>query len=108
MENYEIDKALTTIFEFIDFCNNYIQEKKPWELTKTNMEEFENIIYNSLDAIRIIALLLHAFIPNASDRILTQLNLKTEKTIDNCKPGLLKETKLNKKEILFAKIEDGK
>ncbi|OIO41817.1 methionine--tRNA ligase [Candidatus Pacearchaeota archaeon CG1_02_31_27] len=108
MENYEINKALTTIFEFIDFCNNYIQEKKPWELTKTNMEEFENIIYNSLDAIRIIALLLHAFIPNASDRILTQLNLKTEKTIDNCKPGLLKETKLNKKEILFAKIEDGK
>lgn len=34
-EKYEIDKALNEIFSFIDKCNEYIQEKKPWKLKIT-------------------------------------------------------------------------
>ncbi|MCK5043937.1 methionine--tRNA ligase, partial [Candidatus Pacearchaeota archaeon] len=30
-ENYELDKVLHEVFAFIDICNEYVQNKKPWE-----------------------------------------------------------------------------
>ncbi|MEK6758016.1 MAG: class I tRNA ligase family protein, partial [Nanoarchaeota archaeon] len=30
-EGYEFDKVLNEIFAFIDICNEYVQNKKPWE-----------------------------------------------------------------------------
>jgi methionyl-tRNA synthetase len=103
MQNYELDKVIGEIFAFIDSCNEFIQEKKPWEL---GGKEFKDVIYTSADSIRIIAILLWPFIPKTSEKIAKAFNFKIKSgSIGDCKPGLLKSCKIKKQEILFKKIK---
>ena len=95
IENYEFDKALNEIFAFVDICNRYIQNKKPWE-TKD-----KKILYELLDSIKAIAILLWPFIPSTSERIAK--NLGFEIKFENIKK-LLSIKKIKKSEILFKKI----
>lgn len=95
IENYEFDKALNEIFAFIDVCNEYVQSKKPWE-TKD-----KKVLYELLDSIKSIAILLWSFIPETSEKIAK--NLGFEIKFENIeKPITLKKVK--KSEILFSKI----
>jgi len=94
-ENYELDKALAEIFTFIDNCNEYVQEKKPWE-TKNN-----KVLYELADSIKAVAILLSPFMPSSCQKIADIFGFKIElKEIK--KP--LKEGKIKKAEILFKKV----
>src|SRR3989344_3790272 len=95
IDEFELDKALNEIFAFIDDCNEYVQSNKPWE-TKD-----KKILYELVDSIKAIAILLWAFIPSASEKIAKQL--QTEIKYENInKPIEVK--KIKKGEILFRKI----
>ncbi len=95
-DNYEFNKVLNEIFSFIDSCNQYIQDKKPWE-TKD-----QKILYELADSIKAIAILLYPFIPSTSEKIANQFNFKIDfKEI--FKP--LKISKIKKSEILFKKVK---
>ncbi|UCD21174.1 MAG: methionine--tRNA ligase [archaeon] len=83
MDNYELDKSLTLIFEFIDICNEYIQEKKPWE---TNDKK---VLFELVDSIKNIARLLGPFIPETSKKIL----------------DIFEQQNIKKAEVLFEKIK---
>ena len=94
IENYRFDKALNDIFAFIDICNEYVQNKKPWE-TKD-----KKILYELLDSIKAIAILLWPFIPETSEKISKDLGFKIKfENID--KPITVK--KIKKSGILFEK-----
>jgi len=82
-ENYELDKVLNEIFAFIDICNEYIQNKKPWE-TKD-----KKVLYELKESILKIAELLSPFIPETSEKITKQFSAKN----------------ITKREILFKKIK---
>jgi len=93
--NYEFDKVLNEIFAFIDVCNEYVQNKKPWE-TKN-----KEVLYEVADSIKAIAILLYPFIPSTSEKIAKQFNFKIEyNEIQNP----LKINKIKKADILFNKI----
>jgi len=95
VDNYELDKALNLIFSFIDICNEYIQAKKPWEAKD------KKILYELVDSIKAIAILLWPFIPSTSEKIAKQIGFEIKyKNID--KPLVVK--KIKKGEILFKKI----
>ncbi|MEK6918202.1 MAG: methionine--tRNA ligase [Nanoarchaeota archaeon] len=83
MEKYEFDKALSEIFTFIDVCNQYVQDKKPWG---TNDKK---VLFELKESIIKIAELLWPFIPESSEKI------------KKCFSG----SKVKKSEILFKKIE---
>ncbi len=101
MQNYELDKALAEIWKFVNKCNKYINDKKPWEIK--DKKELEKILYTLADSLRIISILLHPFIPETSEKINKQLNIQLG-TLKDCKPNLLKKTKIKKGEHLFKKI----
>jgi len=82
-EKFELDKALSEIFAFIDVCNEYVQEKKPWE-TKD-----KKVLYELKEAILKIAELLWPFIPESSEKI----------------KKIFSGKKITKPEALFKKIE---
>lgn len=82
IEKYEFDKALNKIFAFIDICNEYVQEKKPWETKDAK------VLYELKESILKIAELLLPFIPESAEKIQKQFSSK------NIKKG----------EILFKKI----
>ncbi|MDO8460010.1 MAG: methionine--tRNA ligase [Nanoarchaeota archaeon] len=95
IEKYELDKALNEVFAFIDICNEYVQEKKPWE-TKD-----KKVLFELIDSIKAIAILLWPFIPETSEKIATQLNFKIDYK-DISKP--IKIESIKKCDILFKKI----
>jgi len=96
LENLEFDKALNEIFQFIDLCNVYIQNKKPWET------QDKEVIYQLSDAIKDIAILLSPFMPETSEKIAKTFNFDISlSSLD--KP--LKISKITKSDILFKKIE---
>jgi methionyl-tRNA synthetase len=82
-ENYELDKVLNEIFAFIDTCNEYVQNKKPWETGD------KKVLYELKESILKIADLLLPFIPESAEKIKKQFRTK------NIKKG----------EILFKKIK---
>lgn len=61
--SYELDKALNEVFSFIDVCNEYVQEKRPWE-TKD-----KKVLGELREAILEISELLWPFIPDSSEKI---------------------------------------
>lgn len=102
VNNFEIDKALNLIFEFIDECNEYVQNKKPWEA-----ENKSEILYELANSIKAIAILLWPFIPNACEKIAEQFDFKVgEGTFKEIEKSLSDKAKIKKQGILFKKIEN--
>ncbi|MCX6748356.1 MAG: methionine--tRNA ligase [Candidatus Pacearchaeota archaeon] len=96
IENYELDKALNLIFEFVDSCNLYVQENELWKSGDKKK------LYELADSIKALAILLWAFIPETCEKISKVFNFKIDfKELK--KP--LKIGKIRKAEILFRKIE---
>lgn len=100
MEKYEMHHALDEIWSFINYCNKYVNDKKPWTLKG---KELETILYNLADSIRIISILISPFMPETSEKINKQLGVKSGKLKD-CTFGILKNGKVKKGEMLFKKI----
>ena len=97
-ENFETDKALGLIFAFVDECNSYIQDKKPWETHD------KKVLYELANSIKYLAVLLWPFIPETSEKIAKQFGFEIQ-------PGVLKDIEkikveeIKKGEILFKKIQ---
>ncbi len=101
IQDYKFDKALNLIFEFIDVCNEYIQDKKPWT---EECEDKKKILYELADSIKSISILLWSFMPETSEKIANQFNFKINyKEIKSP----LKISKIKKGENLFTKIKKG-
>jgi len=81
-DDLEFDKVLNEIFAFIDVCNEYVQNKKPWETGD------KKVLYELKESILEIAKLLWPFIPSTSEKITKQFSA----------------TNIKKGEILFKKI----
>jgi len=76
LDTYKISDAISKIFEFAKRCNKYIDETMPWALAKDEDKKTRlgTVLYNLLESIRFIAVLLKPFTPSTSDSILSQIN----------------------------------
>ncbi len=102
MQNYEWNRALESIWEFIQYCNKYINDTEPWKAK--NKKRLGTILYNSIESLRIISLLTYPFIPESSEKTAEQIGQK----ITSFKDAKFKKTtkgKIKKPEILFKKLE---
>jgi methionyl-tRNA synthetase len=95
IQNYKFDKALNEIFAFIDICNEYIQKNKLWQ-TKDKRK-----LYELVDSIKTISILLWPFIPETCEKIAKQFGFKI--SLDELQKPL-KRIKIKKSEILFKKL----
>lgn len=96
---YEIAEASALIVGFADSVNKYVTDNAPWTLAKEDkMIECGKVIYNTLEAMRFIAIFLYPYCPNISADILTQLNEKVDFKYSNLVWGGLKTGKITEKE----------
>ncbi len=70
----EFHHALAAIWEGVSIIDHYINENKPWKMTKK--EELETVLNQSAEGIRILAKLLQPFLPSTSEKILEQFSGK--------------------------------
>jgi len=102
MESLEFDKALNEIFAFIDECNTFVQDKKPWE---DSCKDKKKILYELANAIKDFTILLSPFIPKTAEIISEIFNFSL--TFDDLKSPL-KISEIEKSPILFKKIDANK
>lgn len=99
MKNFELHKAIEEIFNHIRKVNKYVNDMEPWKLKD---KELGNVLYNSLENLRMIAILLQPFIPETSEKINIQLGVKEGKLKDCIYKKF--NGKVKKGEYLFRKV----
>ena len=111
MEDLRVADAITEVFALFKRCNKYIDEIMPWALAKdeTKQDRLATVLYNLVESISIGATLLKSFMPETTDRILTQLNAKEVPYEDLSTFGhYVSGTKVtDAPEILFARLDLG-
>ena len=78
MNEYRTAEALEEIMILARRSNKYIDETTPWALAKdeSQKERLGGVLYNLLESIRFIAVLLQPFMPQTSASIFEQINTK--------------------------------
>ena len=72
-------KILMKIWELLDTSNQYINNTAPWNLAKSEAgkQRLATVLYNSAEAVRVIAILIAPFMPETADKMLEQLGIDT-------------------------------
>ncbi len=99
MEKLDTFKALGEIWSFIRAANKYVNDKEAW---KKKGDELSGILYNLLESLRIISILIYPFMPETSERLRRQLGVDRE-GIEYCKFGEFRG-RPRKGEYLFKKV----
>lgn len=98
-DSFEIHLALEEIWKFVRASNKYINDKEPWK----NEDCREVVLYNLLEALRVISVLLSPFIPETCEKINKQLGVKAG-DLKTVKFGLVKKYNVKREGVLFKKI----
>ncbi len=109
MDQLRVADAITEIFNIFRRCNKYIDETMPWALAKdeAKKDRLATVLYNLVEAITIGASLLEAFMPETSDKILSQLQTEKRELSAMDQFGLYPDggKVTDKPEILFARMD---
>ncbi len=112
MDQLELNKALDEIWEVLSKANKYIDLSMPWILAKEEkLERLNEVLYNLIETIRIIAVVLQPFMIDVPRKIFEQVGVEQDLQVwDSAYQfGLLKEgTKITKGENIFPRLEQGK
>ena len=112
-DDLSYNKILERIWLLVDTTNKYIDTNSPWNLVKTETGKIRlsTVMYNTVECIRAISILIYPFMPKSADTIMKQLGI--EQTIEELgleslknwggvKPG----TRIQPGLQLFPRIED--
>lgn len=108
MKTFRISDAINAVMNLARRSNKYIDETAPWVLGKNENTKprLGTVLYNLLESIRYIAVLIQPFMPDTSKAILQQINtdISDYQSLENF--GQLKAGgKTAKAEALFARID---
>jgi methionyl-tRNA synthetase len=109
LRDYKLNEALVKIWQLIGKANKYVDERAPWNLAKLDdKSELSSAMYNLVEVLRIVALLLKPFLPETGARMWEQLGLTDldSKGLADAKWGLLPAlTQTAKGDPIFPRIE---
>jgi methionyl-tRNA synthetase len=75
LDRAELTEALEEVWRRVRRLNRYVEETRPWELAKDDgaAERLDAVLYSLAEGLRIVTLLLHAYVPSSSRRLLDAL-----------------------------------
>jgi methionyl-tRNA synthetase len=73
-------RALARLWEYIRLVNRYVDEQAPWALARdpAQRRRLDTVLYNQIESLRIIALLIFPFMPHTAASIWRQLGIGQE------------------------------
>ena len=110
VENTQLNVALAEIFKVVSAANKYIDDTAPWVLAKdeANKPRLAAVLYNLLEAIRVITTLLSCFMPTTMPKAWEQIGAAADDvTYENAaKFGVLPaNVTVHKGDVLFPRID---
>ncbi len=105
LDQFELRGGLGAIIEIARAGNQYLSEREPWHLIKTDKARTATTLYLATQLVRSIGILITPFLPETAQRIQEQLNLdKGKDWWDAGNLGLKPGHKIGKPTPLFHKI----
>jgi len=110
MEKYAFQNAIVEVLNVTSRANKYIDETTPWVLAKDDDKKprLAAVMYNLLETIRICTVLLEPVMPDACEKIFSQIGVAPElKTYESATSfGALRKTvAVSKGEIIFPRLD---
>ncbi len=108
MDNLSFNTALETIWELVRRANKYLDETAPWRLAKdpSNRERLATVLYNCIETLRFLSILISPFMPNSSIKIREQIGISESQTFADLEWGKAPHgIRLGKVEPIFPRIE---
>lgn len=103
--NFDMRFACENVLKLIDFANKYIDDKKPWAMAKEGNDELGDVMYNLIELLRFITVMMMPYIPEAAGKIALQISLQDFTLSEQW--GITKEgTSIVKSDVLFPRIEE--
>jgi methionyl-tRNA synthetase len=106
---FEFKAAVDGMMALAAFGNNYIQNRAPWKMIKSDRAAAEQVIQDCLVLVRALALLFEPVIPSASQKIWEMLGNtdridehRIDESLLNLPSGILPSP-----QPVFSKLEDG-
>jgi methionyl-tRNA synthetase len=110
--------GINAIMDFCKRINGYVTETEPWKVAKEpdRKVELEAILYNTADALRALAVLLHPVMPESTEKLWQSLGanasigkIADQKISEVARWGQLPAgSKVTKTEVLFPRLEENK
>ena len=101
LEKGAFKDAINKIFEFVRWANKYFDTETPWITRTTDESACQNTLYQCVQIIGNLAVLLKPFLPFSSDKICKWLQLTDEWKVHEVSGGYV----LPEIEILFERID---
>lgn len=109
MDKLKVSSAIQNLWSLISRSNKYIDETRPWVLAKDDSKknELENVLYNLVEALRHIGVMLKPILIVASQGLFEQLNIPQDlQTWESLEFGRLGVTKVTPKPSpLFPRLD---
>ncbi|MDW7652228.1 MAG: methionine--tRNA ligase [Bacillota bacterium] len=111
MDQLLFSNALSELWTFIGRANKYIDEVAPWALAKEEKHDrLATVMYNLLESIRIVSVLLLPFMPRTPQRVWRQLGIDDKMNIHTWESvqafgGLPPGAETVPGEVLFPRME---
>lgn len=112
LDDFDFSNALGDIWKVINFTNKYIDKTAPWSLFKdeNSQERLNTVLYNMVEAIRVITVLVGAFMPRTPERVWQQLGIDNKPECQTWESLLSwgwipSETAISRGEPLFPRLE---
>ena len=108
MQDFDVSKALASIFNIFSKANAYIEKTEPFRLAKDPEKQarLQTVMRNLLECIRIGATLLYPFLPTSASKVLDALNIKEPYSFEDVeKFYALKSGTVQPLAILFPRLD---
>src|SRR5262245_57384022 len=77
IERCQYNQALERIWrQVLDPANQYADKKEPWKLVKTDKAAAQQVLYDLVEQLRVVAILLKPFLPRSASTIYRSFNFK--------------------------------
>jgi methionyl-tRNA synthetase len=104
LDRIDVTGALDVIWHEIRALNAFVAAEEPWKIAKDpdRSAELDAVLYKLAEGLRVVSILLHPWIPDASDKLLTALG---EESRDMPRFGDWEGGKVTKIDPLFPRID---
>lgn len=112
MDQLKVSSAILQVWSLISRSNKYIDETAPWVLAKDPQftPQLESVLYNLVEVLRHVGILLKPILIDASVELFDQLNIPKElQTWDSLQFGLLETVQVTDNPVpLFPRLDKKK
>lgn len=110
LDDFKFRDSVNALIDLARLGNKFLADTEPWKLIKVEDQKtkVEEIMFISIQICGMLAILCEPFMPFASEKLKSILNLKASKWTElNISSNIIDSKKLiNKPELIFRKIED--